>query len=128
MAEKKIVNTSKAPAAVGPYSQAIVINGMIYTSGQLGIDTTTGKMVDGGVEKEAVQALKNLKTVLEEGGSSITSVIKTTVFLKDLNDFAKINKIYAEVFNENPPARSCIQAAALPLGGLFEIEAVGFIK
>jgi len=121
---REVISTANAPAAVGPYSQGIKAEGLIFTAGQLGLDPTTGKFVEGDVAAQARQALKNLKAILEEAGSSLEKVIKATVFLQDMNDFARVNEVYGEFFTSNPPARSAVQVAALPLGGLVEIEAV----
>lgn len=120
---KQIINASNAPAAIGPYSHAIEIEGYIFTSGQLGIDPATGKLCDG-VEAQARQAFTNIKNVLEAAGASMDDVLKTTVFVTDLKDFVKVNAIYAEFFAPNFPARSCVQVAALPAGGLVEIEVI----
>jgi len=124
---KTIIVAQKAPKAIGPYSQAILSGGFLFTSGQLGLDPATGALVDGGVEAEARQALKNLGAVLREAGSDYIHVVKTAVFLKDINDFSRVNTIYAEFFTENPPARSAVQVAALPRGGAIEIEAIAII-
>ena len=121
---KSIISTDKAPQAIGPYSQAIEFNGMIYTSGMIPINPTDGSLVTGTVEEQAEQALKNLKALVEESGSSMEQVIKTTVFIKDMNDFAKINDVYARYFTHNYPARSCVEVARLPKDVLIEIEAV----
>lgn len=121
---REVIATTKAPAAVGPYSQAIKANGFVFTAGQLGLDPATGKLVEGDVTDQARQALKNLQAILEAAGSSLEQVVKVTVFLKDINDFKRVNEVYAEFFKANPPARSAVQVAALPLGGLVEIEAV----
>ncbi|MAT43231.1 MAG: reactive intermediate/imine deaminase [Anaerolineaceae bacterium] len=121
---KKAIVTDKAPKAIGPYSAGIETENMIFTSGQLGIDPEAGKLVTGGIEAETKQALINLKAVLEAGGSNLSLVVKTTVFLRDISEFAKMNSIYAEFFNQIPPARSAFQVAALPLGAAVEIEAV----
>lgn len=121
---REVIATTKAPAAVGPYSQAIKANGFVFTAGQLGLDPATGKLVEGDVTDQARQALKNLQAILEAAGSSLEQVVKVTVFLKDINDFKRVNEVYAEFFQANPPARSAVQVAALPLGGLVEIEAV----
>lgn len=120
---KQIINASNAPAAIGPYSHATEIEGYIFTSGQLGIDPATGKLCDG-VEAQARQAFTNIKNVLEAAGASMDDVLKTTVFVTDLKDFVKVNAIYAEFFAPNFPARSCVQVAALPAGGLVEIEVI----
>ena len=119
----KVVATTNAPAAVGPYVHAIQAGNTVYTSGQLGLIPETGELAVG-VEAQAEQALKNLEVVLKEAGCTLKNVVKTTVFLADMNDFAKINAIYAKYFNEHKPARSCVQAAALPKGGLFEMEVI----
>jgi 2-iminobutanoate/2-iminopropanoate deaminase len=125
---KKIIFTAKAPKAIGPYSQAIRTESMVYTAGQVGLDPTSGELVDGGVEAQTRQALTNLKSVLEAADSGLSFVVKTTVFLKDMNDFAQMNGIYAEFFAKDPPARSTVAVAALPKGALVEIEAVALLK
>ena len=117
------INAEKAPAAVGPYVHAVKAGNMVFTSGQLGIIPETGELADG-VEAQAEQAIKNIQAVLEEAGYTLQDVVKTTVFLADMKDFAAINAIYANYFKENKPARSCVQAAALPKGGLFEMEVI----
>lgn len=121
---KTIINTDKAPQAIGPYSQAVEVNGMIYTSGIIPINPVDGTLVTGSVEEQAEQALKNLKALVEESGSSMEQVIKTTVFIKDMNDFAKINEVYARYFTDNYPSRSCVEVARLPKDVLIEIEAI----
>lgn len=121
---KTIISTDKAPAAIGPYSQAIEVNGMIYTSGVIPIDPATNELVQGDIVVQAKQAIGNLAALLQEAGSSCESVIKTTVFIKDMNDFAKINEVYAGFFKENCPARSCVEVARLPKDVLIEIEAI----
>ena len=126
--KKNIVHTDKAPKAIGPYSQAIRSDSMIYTAGQLGLDPATGELVAGSVEEQTRQALTNLKNVIEEAGSTLAHVVKTTVFLKEMIDFPRMNAIYAEFFGENPPARSTVAVAGLPKGGLVEIEAVVLIS
>ena len=125
---KKIIFTAKAPKAIGPYSQAIRTESMVYTAGQVGLDPTSGELVEGGVEAQTRQALTNLKSVLEAADSGLSFVVKTTVFLKDMNDFAQMNGIYAEFFAKDPPARSTVAVAALPKGALVEIEAVALLK
>lgn len=125
--KKKVVQTDKAPKAIGPYSQAIKTDAMVYTAGQIGLDPATMEIVSGGVEAETRQALTNLKNVLEASGSSLEHVVKTLVFLKDMADFPKMNAIYTEYFPENPPARSTVAVAGLPKGALVEIEAVALI-
>ncbi|KAF7792524.1 hypothetical protein EIP86_003565 [Pleurotus ostreatoroseus] len=113
-----------APAAVGPYSQAIKVGDMLFCSGALGLDPAAGKLVEGGVEAQAEQALKNLKAVLEAGGSEVGKVVKTTVFLANMDDFVPVNAVYSKFFGEHKPARSAVQVARLPLNALFEIEAI----
>jgi 2-iminobutanoate/2-iminopropanoate deaminase len=125
---KKIVATEKAPKAIGPYSQAICIDGYVFTAGQVGLNPDTMELVEGGVSAQTRQVLTNLSHVLEASDSGLNFVIKTTVFLKDMNDFAAMNKVYSEFFPENPPARSTIQVAGLPKDALVEIECVAFIN
>jgi len=125
---KKIIFTEKAPKAIGPYSQAIRSESMVFTAGQVGLDPATGELVDGGIEAQTRQVLTNLKYVLEASDSGLNYVVKTLVFLKDMNDFAKMNAIYGEFFSQNPPARSTVAVAALPKGALVEIEAVALLK
>ena len=120
---KTILNTSAAPKAIGPYSQAVGTEALLYTSGQLGIDPATGKLVDG-VEAQAQQAMRNLGAILEARGLSYANIIKTTIFLASMADFAAVNAVYAGYFSGDFPARSCVQVAALPLGGLVEIECI----
>ena len=110
----KVISTEKAPQAIGPYSQGMVSGNMIYTSGQLGLDPSTGEIVKTSIQDEARQSLQNVKAVLEEAGASLSDVVKTTVFVKDLNQFALINEVYSEFFSENKPARSCVEVARLP--------------
>ena len=118
-----IIHTDKAPAAIGPYAQAIACGDMIYTSGQIGLDPATGALAGDTVEAQTRQAIANLKTVLEAAGSGLDKVIKTTCFLQSMGDFAAFNAVYAELF-PGRPARSCVEVAALPRGALAEIEAV----
>ncbi len=125
--EKKIVRSDKAPEAIGPYSVGVQVGNFIYTAGQLGIDPRTGEFVPGGIETETRQALKNLKAVLEAAGSSLAQVVKTTVFLKDMDDFGTMNQVYVQFFTENYPARSAVQVARLPKDGNIEIEAVAVL-
>ena len=122
--QKDRIATEHAPAAVGPYSQGIRAGDLIFTAGQLGIVPGTKEFAGPDVESQARQALNNLKAVLEAGGSCLEHVLKTTVFLADMGEFARMNAVYAEFFPGDPPARSAVQAAALPLGGRVEIEAV----
>ena len=124
---KKVISTDKAPAAIGPYSQAIEVNGMIFTSGVIPIDPTTNTLVEGDITVQATQAIGNLAALLKEAGSGCENVIKTTVFIKDMNDFAKVNEIYKSYFGEEYPARSCVQVAKLPLGGLVEVECIAYV-
>jgi 2-iminobutanoate/2-iminopropanoate deaminase len=121
---KQIIATDKAPAAVGPYSQAVRVGDLIYTAGQLGIVPGTKEFAGPDIESQTRQALENLKAVVEASGSCLEHVVKTTVFLQDIEEFARMNAVYAEFFPQKPPARSAVQAAALPLGGRVEIEAV----
>ncbi len=125
---KQIISTDKAPKAIGPYSAAVKVGSFVYTAGQIGIDPATGEVVSGGIEAETRQALTNLKHVLEAAGASLDDVVKTTVFLRDINDFARMNAVYATFFTDQPPARSAIQAAALPKGVAVEIEAVAILE
>ena len=122
---KEIIIATNAPAALGPYSHAVAMEGIVFTSGQLGIDPATGKLAEG-VAAQAEQALKNLEAVLKAAGASMADVVKTTVFVKDLADFGTVNTIYGQHFGADFPARSCVQVAALPAGGLVEIESVAF--
>jgi 2-iminobutanoate/2-iminopropanoate deaminase len=122
--EREVIATEKAPAAVGPYSQAIRAGDLILTAGQLGIDPETGKLTAGGVQAQTRQALANLQAVLEAGGSRLDRAVKVTLFLQDMDDFKAVNEIYAEFFSQDPPARSAAQVAALPLGGLVMIEVI----
>jgi 2-iminobutanoate/2-iminopropanoate deaminase len=125
--QKQVVVAENAPKAIGPYSAGIKIGNFVYTAGQLGIDPATGDFVEGGVEAETRQALQNLKAVLEAAGTSLENVIKTTVFLRDMNDFAAMNAVYAQFFTANYPARSAVQVARLPKDGAVEIEAVAVV-
>ena len=126
--KKEIVVADKAPKAIGPYSAAVKAGNLVFTAGQLGIDPQSGEFVPGGIEAETRQALLNLQAVLEAAGSSLKSVVKTTVFLRDMNDFGVMNVIYGEFFTEDYPARSAVQAARLPKDGAVEIEAVALLE
>jgi len=126
--DKKVVISNKAPKAIGPYSVAIRTGNFVFTSGQLGLDPATGNLVPGGIEAETRQSLTNLRHVLSDSGSSLEQAVKTTVFLRDMTDFPKMNAVYAEFFPENPPARSTVQAAALPKNGAVEIEVTAILK
>ena len=127
MHKKQIITAEKAPKAIGPYSAGVSTGHLVFTAGQLGIDPSTSKLVEGGIQSQTRQALTNLKAVLEAAGSSLEQVIKTTVFLKDISEFGQMNEVYGTFFTENFPARSAIQVAALPLGASVEIEAVALI-
>lgn len=125
---KEIVSTDKAPAAIGPYSQAVKTGGFIFLSGQLAIDPATMEIVPGCVACQAEQAIKNMTAVLESQGLGLADVVKTTVFLQSMGDFAAVNEVYGKYFAEKAPARSCVEVAALPKGGLVEIEAIAAVK
>ena len=125
---KNIISTDKAPAAIGPYSQAIEVNGLIYTSGVIPINPATGELVTGDIKAQADQAIGNLAALLKEAGSDTDNVIKTTVFIKDMNDFAAVNEVYASYFTKDFPARSCVEVARLPKDVLIEIEAIAIKK
>jgi 2-iminobutanoate/2-iminopropanoate deaminase len=121
---KKIVQTAKAPSAVGPYSQAVIANGFVYTAGQIPLIPGESKIVEGDIQVQTRQVLENLQAVLEGAGTTFANVVKTTVFLKDMNDFAKMNEVYAQFFPENPPARSTVEVARLPRDVMVEIEVI----
>lgn len=121
---KNVLSTYEAPQAIGPYSQAIEIDNLLFVSGQLGLEPESGKMVEGGVEAQAEQAMQNISAILEEAGLTFSNIVKTTIFLADMNDFAKVNEVYASHFVGDFPARSTIQVAGLPKGGLVEIEVI----
>lgn len=125
---KIIISTDKAPKAIGPYSQAIEVNGMIFTSGVIPINPETNELVNGDIKVQAEQAIGNLAALLKEAGSDTEQVIKTTVFIKDMNDFAAVNEIYAKYFTKDFPARSCVEVARLPKDVLIEIEAIALKK
>ena len=125
--ERHVTTTADAPAAVGPYSQAIRSGDLVYTAGQLGLDPATGKLIAGGIQAQTRQALRNVQAILAASGSSMAHVVKTTVYLQDIADFRDMNEVYATFFPDAPPARSAVQVAALPLGGLVEIEAVATV-
>ena len=124
---KQVLHTEKAPAAIGPYAQGWKVGDMVYTSGQLGIDRETGKLPEG-VEAQARASMRNVGEILKAAGASYGDVVKTTIFVKDLADFKTVNTVYAEFFDGVYPARSCVQVAALPMGGLVEIEAVAMVE
>ncbi len=121
---KKVISTTKAPSAIGPYSQAIQVGNLIYTSGQIPIDPATGVFAEGGIKEQTRQSLLNVKAILEEAGLTMNDVVKTTVFMADMNDFADMNAVYAEFFSEPYPARSAVAVKTLPKGALVEIEVV----
>jgi 2-iminobutanoate/2-iminopropanoate deaminase len=126
---KQIVRTSNAPAAIGPYSQAVKAGGLVFASGQIPIDPQTGEYVPGGIAEQTEQVLRNLKAVLKAAGSSLDQVVKTTVFLADMNDFAAMNEVYGRYFSEDaPPARATVQAARLPRDARVEIEVIAESK
>ncbi len=126
MSKKTVVTTEKAAPPIGPYSLGIRYGNLVFASGSAGVDPLSGKLVSGGIEAETRQTLLNLSNILEGGGASMANVLKTTVFLKDMSEFAKMNAVYAEFFDHDPPARSTVQAAALPLGASVEIEAIAY--
>ena len=121
---KKVISTSKAPAAIGPYSQAIQVGNLVFASGQIPIDPATGSFVEGGVKEQARQSLTNVKAILDEAGLTLDNVVKTTVFLADMNDFADVNAVYAEFFAEPYPVRSAVAVKTLPKGALVEIDVI----
>lgn len=121
---KKVISTPKAPAAIGPYSQAIQVGNLIYTSGQIPIDPATGQLVEGGIKEQTRQSLSNIQAILQEAGLTMASVVKTTVFMADMADFAEMNSVYAEFFTEPYPARSAVAVKTLPKNALVEIEVV----
>ena len=125
---KRIVRTEQAPQAIGPYSQAVVAGGFVYVAGQLALDPNTGQLVPGDVRIQTKRVMENIKAILEGAGSSMAGVVKTTVFLRDLNDFGAMNEIYGSYFQEDPPARSTVQVAKLPREGAVEIEVVAVAK
>ena len=125
---KQILKTDNAPKALGPYSQGIKAGKMVFLSGQLGLDPKTNDFVNGGISEQTRQTLTNLKSVMESDGLTLGMIVKTTVFLKDLNDFQAMNLIYGEFFKTKPPTRSTVQAGALPRGGLIEIDAIAILE
>ncbi|MFZ5352927.1 MAG: RidA family protein [Bacillota bacterium] len=124
---KEIINTNSAPAAIGPYSQAVRFGSMIFTSGMLPLVPATMQIVEGDVQAQTMQVLENLKILLESAGSSLEKVLKATVYIKDMNDFPRINEIYSRYFTENHPSRSCVEVARLPKDALVEIELVAYV-
>lgn len=124
---KEIVSTDKAPPAVGPYSQAVKWGNFIFVSGQIPLDPSTGELTGDNIESQTIQVIKNLEAVLAAGGSSLEKIVKTTLFIKDMNDFSKVNEIYSSFFKSNPPARSTVEIARLPKDSKIEIEAIAGI-
>jgi|TARA_Y100000310_G_scaffold328369_1_gene396400 2-iminobutanoate/2-iminopropanoate deaminase len=122
--EKQIIKTDQAPAAIGPYSQGVRIGDFLFTSGQIALDPATGEMCSGEIEQETEQTLQNIEAILKAGGLSLGHVVKTTVYLADLNHFVRMNQVYEQFFSSNKPARACVQVAALPKGAKVEIDAV----
>jgi len=121
------IYTDKAPAAIGPYRQAVIVNGMLYTSGQIPLNPENGQVVEGGIKEQALQVMKYLKAILDAAGTSFENVVKTTCFLADMGDFAAFNEVYAEYFTEKP-ARSCVAVKELPKGVLVEVELIAVVK
>ena len=121
---KEVISTPKAPAAIGPYSQAIKVGNLVYTSGQIPIDPATGSFVEGGIKEQTRQSLLNVKAILEAAGLMMGNVVKTTVFMADMNDFAEMNSVYSEFFNTPYPARSAVAVKTLPKGALVEIDVI----
>lgn len=126
--EKEIISTKNAPEAIGPYSQAVKVGNMVFTSGQIPINPKTGEMVSGSIEEETEQVLENLKAVLEAAGTGLEGVVKTTLYIKDMNNFAAVNGVYSKYFKAPFPARSCVEVARLPKDAGIEIEAVAILK
>jgi len=124
---KKVIQTDRAPKAVGPYSQAIQASNFVFTAGQIGLDPITGKLVKGGIKEQVRQVMENLRAVLEAANTDFSRVVKTTVFLKEMNDFMHFNEVYGEYFPSEQPARSTFQVAALPLGAIIEIDMVALV-
>jgi len=122
--KKQFIATENAPKAIGPYAQGIMFESLVFTSGQLPLDPATGKLVEGDVKTATAQVIKNVEAILHEAGSSLDNVLKATVYLKDMGDFAAMNEVYAEFFGANPPARTCFQVAKLPMDAVVEIEVV----
>jgi 2-iminobutanoate/2-iminopropanoate deaminase len=123
----RVVSTDQAPAAIGPYSQGIIVNNLFYSSGQIPL-TPEGMMIEGDVTAQTYQVFQNLQAVLEEAGASLETVVKATVFIKDMNDFSAINEVYGEYFHTHKPARSCVEVARLPKDALVEIEVIALVK
>ncbi|MGB9813672.1 MAG: RidA family protein [Thermovenabulum sp.] len=122
--EKRIIKTEQAPKAIGPYSQAVMVGDMLFASGQIALDPATGELVEGGIEAQATRVMENIKNILAAAGMDFSNVVKSTIFITDINNFAKVNEIYGKYFPENPPARSTIEVSKLPKGALIEIEVI----
>ncbi len=127
MNNRRVISAPAAPAAGGPYSHAIVANGFVFTAGQVGLDPATGQLAEGGIEAQARQALQNVKSVLESAGTNLDNAVKVNVYLKNMDDFAAMNEVYATFFYQNPPARTTVEVARLPIGALIEVEAVALV-
>ena len=125
---KEIIHTDSAPKAIGPYSQATAWNGLVFCSGQIPLDPATGALIEGGIEEQTVRVLESLKAVLEAAGAGLDSVLKTTIYVKDLGDFGKVNEIYGRYFPSSPPARATVEVARLPRDVKVEIDAIAFRK
>lgn len=125
--EKKIISTKNAPAAIGPYSQAVKTGNLVFTSGQIPLDPQTGELVNDDIKKATERSMENINAILEEAGTSLDKVVKTTVFIQDMNDFAAVNEVYGRYFTENQPARSCVEVAKLPKGAKVEIEVTAYV-
>lgn len=126
--EKQIISTVNAPAAIGPYSQAVKVGNLLFTSGQIPLDPQTGELVNDSVESATERVMQNLKAILEEAGTSFEKVVKTTVLLSDINDFGKVNEVYGKYFNSEQPARSCFQVGKLPKDALLEVEVIAIVE
>jgi len=126
--DKTIICTEKAPAAIGPYSQAVKVGNFMFISGQIPIDPATGNVVEGDIQEQTRQCIKNLQAICEAAGASLRDIVKTSVFIKDMNQFARVNEVYAQFFNAEPPARACVEVSCLPKNVLVEIEAIVFVK
>ncbi|MBI5472424.1 MAG: RidA family protein [Ignavibacteriae bacterium] len=125
---KQIIHTKHAPAAIGPYSQAVIVNGMVFTAGQVAINPETGNVIEGGIKEQTRRVLQNVQAILEAAGTTLANVVKTTVFIKDMNEFTAMNEVYGEFFKENPPARSTVEVARLPRDVRVEIEAIALLE
>jgi 2-iminobutanoate/2-iminopropanoate deaminase len=125
--DRKIISTDKAPGAIGPYSQGVKIANLVYTSGQIPINFATGEIPEG-IEAQTKQTLENVKAVLEAGGSCLKNAVKLLIFIKDINDFTKMNEVYSQFFTENYPARSCVEVSRIPKNALIEIDAIGIVE